>query len=276
MSESTRFKDDFESKDDFSDQVLEDELQHPRTAGLNSRRKDIALLLSVIGNVMLSFAFVILLLSWKDASQSVATHSPTHNPLVPPGVDEEVIMPVTYGWEYYADAVAKMDQVDRNWDAINPDVGVVSASRADYLQWGVLPGKDDPSDPTKGIQGLRGYHSLHCIKVVRHTMVQLAAGEKNLDIRYGHAMHCLGSLLQDIICYADDSMPLRAEGTGSDGHGKYQYVRKCRNWAAMSRWAGQRTTCMHTSDNGILDLEHQDVENCTRTDGVLIPSYQPG
>src|SRR4051812_28251861 len=99
-------------------------------------------------------------------------------------------------------------------------------------------------------------------------MIQLAAG-KMLDVTLGHAMHCLGSLLQDIVCYADDSMPLR--GPSSD-NSNYQYVRKCRNWAAMSQWAGQRTTCMKTSKEGILDMVHQDLENCTRTDGILIPT----
>lgn len=82
---------------------------------------------------------------------------------MPPGVEEEILMPVNYGWEYYAERVGDMDQVDRNWDAINPDVGVVSAPQDDFLRWGVLPGTADPSDPSKGIQILHGYHSVHCL-----------------------------------------------------------------------------------------------------------------
>lgn len=30
-------------------------------------------------------------------------------------------MPVRYGWEYYADSVAGMEDVDRNWDILNPE-----------------------------------------------------------------------------------------------------------------------------------------------------------
>lgn len=91
-------------------------------------------------------------------------------------------------------------------------------------------------------------------------------------------MHCLASLLQDVICYADDSLPLRGpydwdenENYGRKGKQTYQYVRKCRNWSAMKKWVGPRTTCMTTSADGILNTTRQNVgENCTRDDGVVI------
>lgn len=106
-------------------------------------------------------------------------------------------------------------------------------------------------------------------KTIRHTMLQLARGEK-LDVKFGHSMHCLAALLRDVICFADNSLPLDIPG---ENHDQYQYVRKCRNWEALSRWAGERTSCMTTNKEGILDAEHANLENCTRTDNVLLQRY---
>lgn len=99
------------------------------------------------------------------------------------------------------------------------------------------------------------------------TNPQLAKGE-TLDQTFGHAMHCVGGLLRDVICYADDSMPLHGETDNNN----YQYVRKCRNWAAMAEFAGQHTSCMTTGADGILDRDSQDLENCDRTDGIQLSS----
>jgi hypothetical protein len=103
-------------------------------------------------------------------------------------------------------------------------------------------------------------------------MLQLARGEE-LDVKFGHSMHCLAELLRDVLCSADDSLPLSipADHYGSSGEGKFQYQRKCRNWKALSSWAGARTSCMMTNKYGTLDMEHQYFENCSRSDGVLLP-----
>lgn len=214
-------------------------------------------------------------------------------------------MPVRYGWEYYAESVAGMEEVDRNWDILNPDVGVISLPRDELDKWGVQILGDDPSDPDKALVWIRASHSLHClvrtpsqghyaydilipvssrnlsgrpccryvfysIPLVPYTtgqliLAQLVKGE-NLTMTFGHSMHCMGALLRDIVCYADSSLPLKGENDKAE----YQYVRKCRNWAAMSEWAGQRTTCITTGIDGILDAESQDFENCARSDGVLL------
>jgi hypothetical protein len=72
-------------------------------------------------------------------------------------------MPVQFGSDYYAETVARMEEVDRNWNAINIDVGVISIPRDEMVRWGLTPGEDDPSDHTRGIHALRGYHYLHCL-----------------------------------------------------------------------------------------------------------------
>jgi hypothetical protein len=72
-------------------------------------------------------------------------------------------MPVSYGWEYYAESVAGMDEVDRNWDDLNPDIGVLSLPRHQLDEWGVQALGDDPSDPSKALVWVRAAHSLHCL-----------------------------------------------------------------------------------------------------------------
>lgn len=72
-------------------------------------------------------------------------------------------MPVRYGWEYYAESVAGMDEVDRNWDNLNPDIGVLSLPRDQLDEWGVQILGDDPSDPSKALVWVRAAHSLHCL-----------------------------------------------------------------------------------------------------------------
>jgi hypothetical protein len=102
-------------------------------------------------------------------------------------------------------------------------------------------------------------------------MLQLAHGEK-LDVKFGHSMHCLGSLLRDVLCNADETLPITIPT--EEDNGQYQYVRKCRSWDALRRFAGARTSCMLTNNEGTLDLEHQYFENCSRTDGVILPTFK--
>ncbi|KAI1367746.1 hypothetical protein F5Y08DRAFT_336281 [Xylaria arbuscula] len=169
--------------------------------------------------------------------------------------------------------VDDMEKVDRNWDALNPDIGWVSMPQAELSRWGFQPGLEDPSNSSMGLHPLHGYHSMHCLKTIRHTILQLARGEQP-DVKFGHSMHCLAELLRDVICSADESLPLSIPSSyyGSSGDGKFQYLRKCRNWKALSSWAGARTSCMLTNKYGTLDLEHQYFENCSRTDGVILPT----
>ena len=100
-------------------------------------------------------------------------------------------------------------------------------------------------------------------------MFQLVRGEP-LDMRFGHSTHCLASLLRDTVCRADYSLPIATPGVDYVDT-EYPHLRKCRNWAALEAWAANKTTCMKTSIEGVLDKNHVDGENCTRKDGVLVP-----
>ncbi|KAI8947361.1 hypothetical protein F4801DRAFT_592657 [Xylaria longipes] len=269
MSESTPLTLDVDLEDEFPDNGTGRSVRLEKT-NFNVIPRNI-MVVSIVLNVVFSIALVVLLLSWKHTymcSNSETETESYYSPFVPPGINKEVLLPIQYGWEYYADTVDDMEKVDRNWDALNPDIGWISMPQAEISQWGFCPGADDPSDPSMGVHTLQGYHSLHCLKIIRQSMLQLARGER-LDIRFGHSMHCLGSLLRDVICSADDAFPLTVPGKDD---GTYQYVRKCRNWGALRHWAGARTSCMITSKEGTLDQDHQYLENCTRTDGVIIPT----
>lgn len=72
-------------------------------------------------------------------------------------------MPVRFAWEYYAVTVDDMEKIDRNWDAINPDVGVVSVLHTDVERWGGMELNDLPSNSSMGVHAMRAYHSLHCL-----------------------------------------------------------------------------------------------------------------
>lgn len=87
-------------------------------------------------------------------------------------------MPVRYGWEYYAETVAGMDEVDQNWDDLNPDIGVLSLPRDQLDEWGVQILGDDPSDPSRALVWVRAAHSLHCLVSIIHRSLR-----RSLDVR---------------------------------------------------------------------------------------------
>ena len=65
---------------------------------------------------------------------------------------------------------------------------------------------------------------------------------------FGHIMHCLDSLRQDILCQADDTP--RFTGTIPSRSGVGQN-RVCRDWDKLAAWAKRHTAChrhIHFSD----------------------------
>lgn len=165
---------------------------HQTEARYSTRLRDVSLLISIIGNICFSIALLVVVLPSLRRSDSNATlsdnalHAPSRNPLgelprpikpllacsqlnsscpdlVIPGVEDNVWMPVRFNWDYYAASVDGMDQVDRNWDAINPDVGVVAVPHEELTRWGVTKLKSLPSNSSMGFHFMQGYHSLHCL-----------------------------------------------------------------------------------------------------------------
>lgn len=54
-----------------------------------------------------------------------------------------------------------------------------------------------------------------------------------------HASHCFDSLRQYIMCTASDDLMRIAYGIRT-GNGQ---TRKCRDWATLSKWATEHTSC---------------------------------
>jgi hypothetical protein len=64
----------------------------------------------------------------------------------------------------------------------------------------------------------------------------------------GHSLHCFDSLLQDMLCDADDTPRYTGGGQprGSSGMGQ---KRMCRDWRRLEAWAKENTACwMHIND----------------------------
>jgi hypothetical protein len=56
--------------------------------------------------------------------------------------------------------------------------------------------------------------------------------------KYGHVLHCLDSLLQDIRCFADDTPMISTPESWGEGQN-----RKCRDWGKLEKWASAHNSC---------------------------------
>lgn len=57
---------------------------------------------------------------------------------------------------------------------------------------------------------------------------------------FGHIMHCLDSLRQDVICQADDTPRFTGQVPSRSGIGQR---RQCRDWQKLEAWAKDHTAC---------------------------------
>ncbi|KAI8965298.1 hypothetical protein F5Y11DRAFT_313574 [Daldinia sp. FL1419] len=229
----------------------------------------VALLLLITCNTLL---FILLWLKFGPQRLQLGNgqihHDGLSSPIIPPGINDEKYIPIRWSNEYSSATIAGMDEVDRNWDDINASLGIVSISHGLAAKYGLPPSQDDPRDHSKGIYTIEAYHSLHCLVIIRHSMFQLARGEK-LDVHFGHSTHCLGALMQAILCNADATLLYQKDGSGP-GDGQ---ARKCRNWPALRDWAKEHSACMHTNSSG---LASQDVEKCDKDrmgDNILLSDW---
>ena len=77
-------------------------------------------------------------------------------------------------------------------------------------------------------------------KNIRTTMLELRDG-KSLSFSFTHSMHCMESLLQDIICFADDTPRYTSfEHPGRAGDGQ---VRVCRDWKRLEAFSREHSSC---------------------------------
>lgn len=67
-----------------------------------------------------------------------------------------------------------------------------------------------------------------------------------------HGFHCLDSLRQDTICYADDTPRYTGEGQNNETSGFHQ-TRQCRDWNQLEQWAKDRSSCYRFLGNDVDD-----------------------
>lgn len=62
-----------------------------------------------------------------------------------------------------------------------------------------------------------------------------------MTIPFGHLMHCFETLLEDVMCFADDTPRYTAlDHPGKSGLGQ---KRQCRDWDQLERFANDHTSC---------------------------------
>ena len=136
-----------------------------------------------------------------------------------------------------------------------------------------------PWDSSKGVYLLNGHHNLHCIVSNEPSpgdssiVAARTAYSKGTDMArkraiyislmefwqhqpqsrgWGHVVHCVDALRQDIICNADDT-PRYSTATRSPESGVGQ-VRQCRSWEKLERWARGHNACYKYVNQTVEDL----------------------
>ncbi|KAI9666609.1 MAG: hypothetical protein M1821_004545 [Bathelium mastoideum] len=221
-------------------------------------------------NLLLLMAVIILLLTIVIIYDRTAIPGTNRGDNLPyslgTGVDSAINevqwVPVRFVSNYSSKGVAGMEQVDDNWDAITSTHGIVAVDHQWAASKGLPVSTSLERDPNKGVYTLEAYHSIHCLTIIRQTLFSLARGQP-LEAPFGHSTHCLAGLLQHIMCNADDTLLYHKEHL-SDGDGQ---MRKCRNWKALSSWAGKNSACYVDDTAGVA---HEDQANCKKSgDGLL-------
>ncbi|KAL8836948.1 MAG: hypothetical protein Q9170_002709 [Blastenia crenularia] len=126
------------------------------------------------------------------------------------------------------------------WEALNFDPGSIALNDDFVESLGLLKAQRFPWDDTKGLYFLNGYHGVHCLKSLRQGMFELR-DRKPMAIPFGHLMHCFESLLDDVMCFADDTPRYTAlDHPGKSGLGQR---RQCRDWKKLEAFAQKHTSC---------------------------------
>ncbi|KAF2785976.1 hypothetical protein K505DRAFT_368627 [Melanomma pulvis-pyrius CBS 109.77] len=92
------------------------------------------------------------------------------------------------------------------WESLRYDLGSIALSDVYTEAIGLPKAQRFPWDQSKGLYFLNGYHGVHCLKILRLTLKELFAGKTPTTFHQGHSTHCLEALLQDVLCFADDTL----------------------------------------------------------------------
>lgn len=147
---------------------------------------------------------------------------------------------------------------EESWDNLRYDLGSIALSDEYTDSVGLPRAQRFPWDQSKGLYFLNGYHGVHCLvcpipsaqtsiankswqKILRLTLKELFEGKNTTTFHQGHSNHCLEALLQDVLCFADDTPRYTAEEhPGRPGDGQQ---RVCRDWKKLEAFAQEHTSC---------------------------------
>ncbi|MCJ1261131.1 hypothetical protein MMC22_000995 [Lobaria immixta] len=146
-------------------------------------------------------------------------------------------------------------EADLLWERISIDNGTVALSDSYVESMGLPTSQRFPWDQNKGLYLLNGFHGMHCLKTIRQAVLEFDRGLNQSEPTH-HILHCLDSLRQDLLCYADDTPRYTGfQPSGRSGTGQF---RQCRNWSRLEAWAQENTACWrytHPHDETIDLLE---------------------
>ncbi|KAH7345862.1 hypothetical protein BKA66DRAFT_517192 [Pyrenochaeta sp. MPI-SDFR-AT-0127] len=106
-----------------------------------------------------------------------------------------------------------------------------------------------PWDQSKGLFHVKAFHHIHCLKNIRRAYFDAleASPDSKPLISPRHIDHCLDTLRQDIMCFADDTPMPTISQRHKIGDGQ---PRKCKDWDALVRWTQEpeRQSCFKMID----------------------------
>lgn len=137
---------------------------------------------------------------------------------------------------------------DALWDGIDISPITIAVSKTWAAEHGLPESNTFYWDKDKALYHIKGIHGMHCLKYLRHFIVQSGRSGKPLAAHVvEHMGHCLDNLRQDIMCTADDTlMPGLYEHRLGD-----KQVLQCRDWDALQRWAKdpERDSCFQQASD---------------------------
>ncbi|KAH8725903.1 hypothetical protein GQ44DRAFT_615038 [Phaeosphaeriaceae sp. PMI808] len=162
------------------------------------------------------------------------------------GLDHDKVVP----YQVYTDYMHENRNIsDALWDKLDSSPIVVALDQKYTESHGLKPSIPFPWDQSKGLYHVKAFHHIHCLKNVRRAYYDALENSPDVKplISPRHIDHCLDTLRQDIMCFADDTpMPTINERhkIGND------QPRKCKDWDALVKWTQEpeRQSCFKMID----------------------------
>lgn len=161
------------------------------------------------------------------------------------GLTHDTIVP----YEVYTDYMHENRTIsDALWSKLDSSPIVVALDQDYTDRHNLDPSIPFPWDQSKGLYHLKAFHHIHCLKNIRHAYFNAIDGvDPTTAISPRHIDHCLDTLRQDIMCFADDTPMPTIHKKHQIGSGQ---PRKCKNWDALVKWTQEpeRQSCFHMID----------------------------